>query len=281
MRLTLGLQSPLAFGKLDETSRDWLKAPAVPVAIEFEGRTFLWHPPFEREDELGRTEYGPMVAVVIADDDDGKHAAPVLQRFLSAIAYYFEQPVDDGGGGVGGDGGSDPFNPFGHRQQRAHPYIYKADAPASIATVQDQDAQVALAYFREGLNASSPFYRCVAYRNVLDVVFGVVSETVAGAPTAEAAKRDAFIDANATRISAWYSRAAPTRGWADYLREEVRNALAHVNRSGRREINPDDPSERVRINDDSTVMRQLARDAVADRWPHAVTTVTPDGHTRY
>jgi hypothetical protein len=280
VRLTLGLRSPLAFRVPDGTG-NWLEAPAEAVAIEFEARTFVWHPPFEREDELARSEYGPMVAVVVADDEDGRRAAPVVQRFLSAIAYYFDQPVDDGGGGFGGDGGSDPFNPFGSRQQRAYPYVYRADAPTGIAAVQEKDAEVAFAYYREGLNASSPFYRCVAFRNVLDVVFSVVNDTVSGTPTEEARARDAFIESNATRISGWFSRVAPPRGWPQYLREEVRNALAHVNRSGRREINPDDPTERVRINDDSTVMRHLARAAIEDRWTHAVTLTTVDGQTRY
>ena len=39
----------------------------------------------------------------------------------------------------------------------------------------------------------------------------------------------------------------PTIGWANYLREEVRNALAHVRRTGRREVNPDHPEERKRL----------------------------------
>ncbi len=107
------------------------------------------------------------------------------------------------------------------------------------------------------------------------MVFDVKHEKVRGVTTREAAARDAYLDANAVRIAAQYSIASPAVGWAEYLRDEVRNALAHVNRSGgRRKVNPDDPSERVRLRHDAALMRNLAHDAIQQRWPHAVT-VTP------
>jgi hypothetical protein len=273
VRLTVGLRSPLAFQLPGRRTGDWLKAPPDTVGIEFEGREFVWHPPTEHGDELGRSQYGPMVAVLITDDEDGRLAARSLQRFLSAAAFAYEEPVDDGSGGLGGDGEPDAYHPFGARAQRSHPYVRKAEAPAALV-VQDHSAlRLALSYFREGLNASSPFYRCVAFRNVLDAVYEVEHETAAGAPTPEAAARDAFIDAMAANVAGWYSMTTPARGWADYLREEVRNALAHVNRMGRREVNPDDPVERVRLRQDATVMRQLAKAAIEQRWPYAITRV--------
>jgi hypothetical protein len=256
-----------------------LKAPPDVAGIEFEGREFVWHPPVEYEDELARSQYGPMVAVVIADDADGRAAAQSLQRFLSTAAFAYDQPVDDGAGGLGGDGESDAYHPFGARAQRSHPYVYKAEAPAALVVTGDEPLPLALSYFREGLNASSPFYRCVAFRNVLDAVYEVEHETVAvpgtqqRALTKEAAARDTFIDARAATIAEWYSRTTPAVGWPDYLREEVRNALAHVNRTGRRQVNPDDPAERVRLMGDAGLMHQLARAAINSRWPRAVSRV--------
>lgn len=279
VRLTVGLRSPLAFQLPGPLTGDRLKAPADAVGIEFEGRQFVWHPPLEYEDELGRSQYGPMVAVVIADDEDGRLAARSLQRFLSAAAFAYEQPVDDGAGGLGGDGGSDAYHPFGSRAERAHPYVYKAEAPASLVVKDHEALRLALSFFREGLNANSPFYRCVAFRNVLDAVFEVEHETGAQpgsrkrTPTKEATARDAFIDVNATAVAGWYSKTTPSQGWADYLRDEVRNALAHVKRTGRREINPDDPAERVRLMSDARLMQQLANAAIEQRWQYAVTRV--------
>jgi len=120
VRITLGLRSPVAFQLWGHKTQDWLEAAPDTVGIEFEGRIFVWHPPMERGDGLSRIEYGPMVAVVVEDDADGREAAVALQRFLSAVAFHYDQPVDDGGGGLGGDGESDAFHPFGHRQQRAY-----------------------------------------------------------------------------------------------------------------------------------------------------------------
>jgi hypothetical protein len=183
----------------------------------FEGREFVWHPPTEYEDELGRTEYGPMVAVVVAGDEDGQRAARSLQRFLSAAAFAYSEPVDDGATGLGGDGESDGFHPFGSRAQRSHPYVRKAEAPAALILKEDKRLHLAVSYYREGLNASSPFYRCVAFRNVLDATYDVEheTETMRGTrrrkPTNRAAARDAFVDATAANIAEWYSMTSPRR----------------------------------------------------------------------
>ena len=279
MRLTVGLRSPLAFQLPGPRTGDWLKAPPDTVGIKFEGREFVWHPPMEYGDELAPSQYGPMVAVVIVDDEDGRVAAQSLQRFLSAAAFAYDQPVDDGSGGLGGDGESDAYHPFGARAQRSHPYVYKAEPPAALVVEDHEALRLALSYFREGLNASSPFYRCVAFRNVLDAVYEVEHEiravpgTRQRTPTKEAAARDAFIEATAAAVAGWHSMTTPPRGWAHYLREEVRNALAHVNRRERREVNPDDPTERVRLMGDATVMQQLAKAAIEHRWTPSVTRV--------
>jgi hypothetical protein len=272
MRLTLGLRTPLVFHSTAPEIIDWREVPPEAVGIEFEGREFVWHPPMEREDEMGRSDYGPMVAVVYSEEADRQAAAAVLQRFLSAIAFVHEEVVDDAGAsGLGGDGESDPYHPFGARMQRSHAVLHVAEAPAALIVVDDPVLRVALSYYREGLNASSPFYRCVAFRNVLDAVYGVEHETHGRSriPTPEAAARDAFIDAAAAGAS-FGQAPMPQKGWARYLRDEVRNALAHVKRTGRREVYPDDLPERVRLIGDARVMQRLARTAIHQRWQNAV-----------
>jgi hypothetical protein len=168
VRLTQGLRSPLAFHRGDSPD-----APLEAVGIEFEGFEFVWHPPMDYDDPLGRSQYGPMVAAVTTDDADYRAAEESLQRLLSALAFAYGQPVDGGGAGVGGDGEPDAYNPFGARLERSHPYIYKAEAPAAILVHHDRTLRLALSYYREGLNTSSPFYGCVAFRNVLDAVYDV------------------------------------------------------------------------------------------------------------
>jgi hypothetical protein len=275
VRFTIALRSPLAFRAAGVPVVS-LQATTEPVVIVFEGREFAWHPPHDYESELtGRIRHGPMLAVLQPTDAEALEVASSAQRFLSAVAYLFDQPVQDVTyGGIGGD---DILNPAGARDVHGYGGTFLAEAPSEIEVVDDEDLRVALAYYREGLNAASPFYRCLAYKNVLDAVFDVKHELVSGQVTAEATARDTFIDANAPIYANQLAIPQPPTNWSDYLREDVRNALAHVNRQGRREIDPDDPAERVRLNRDSGVTRRLARDAIAQRWPQGVRTApAPD-----
>jgi hypothetical protein len=258
---------------------DAMKAPPEAAAIRFEGREFVWHPPLDRDDELGHTEYGPMLVAGYDREDERLEVARALQRFMSAVSYLYDQPVEDVSyGSPGGSGESDPFNPHGARAPNSHLTTFKADAPAELvvdAADGDGDALwLALAACREATNAGSPFYKCMAFRNVLDSVYGVQDEKSNGAVTAEAAARDAFLESSAGTFARCNRRERPAHGWADYLRDEVRTALAHgIREPGRVQVNPDDPDARVRLRDDARLLAHVARDAIDTRWPNAVTAV--------
>ena len=111
------------------------------------------------------------------------------------------------------------------------------------------------------------------FAGLASVMSGVRDDpsTAPGAVTPEAARRDAFIRREAPKY-AWRSRrAAPVTGdLARYFREDARNAIAHVRRSAAREIDPDDPDERVRLSDDADWLHDITRAAVRDRWPDGV-----------
>lgn len=241
--------------------------------IVFEGRDFIWHPPKDYESELtGPGRHGPMLVVLQPTDADGPAVASSAQRFLSAVAYLFDRPVQDVL--YGGMGGDDVLSPAGARDTHGYGWTFLADPPTAIVVGDDETLRVALAYYREGLNAASPFYRCLAYRNVLDAVFDVEHEV-----TPEASARDNFIDAIALTFANQLSIPQPPTSWSDYVREDVRNALAHVNRQGRREINPDDPIERVRLGHDGSIVGRLARAGIEQRWPYGVRATSGEGST--
>jgi hypothetical protein len=269
----VALRSPLAFrlpGRPDSES-------ALPetVAIEFEGRDIVWHPPMDSDGDLELTQYGPMVSVALASEDEAGPAAESLQRFLSAAAFKYDEPVEDVHyGGRPEERGADPFNLPATRAQRSHFLMKKVDAPAALSVVDHASLGLTLAFYREGKNAGSPFYKCLAFRHALDAAHDVELESVSRVPTPEAIARDAFIDALAPIVAGWFSLSTPARGWPHYLRFEVRNALAHVaRRRGRTSINPDDPPDRVRLRADADMLEGLARIAVDHRWPTAVTAV--------
>jgi hypothetical protein len=273
VRLTVALRSPLAFRMPGPAALD-PGAPPAAVAIEFEGREFVWHPPTDAGADLELTQFGPMVSVALASDDESGSAAESLQRFLSAAAFKYDEPVEDVH--YGGRPASDeaPFNLHPTRAQRAYFLVKNADAPASLSVTEDPALWLALALYREGKNAGSPFYKCLAFRHALDATHGVARETTNRVLSPEATSRDEFIDTLAPIVAGWFSLPTPPRGWPHYLQHEVRNALAHVvRRGGRTRVNPDDPSDRIRLRADADMLEALARIAIDHRWPTAVTAV--------
>lgn len=276
------LRSPIAFRLPGPLTLETTRAPPVSVEIAFEDWRFVWHPPMDHEDdELGITQYGPMVSYIVADQHEYSEAVRgALQRFLSGVAFLYDQPVEDVDyGAIVGSGESDPFNPHGHRHPRSYVGTWVIEAPAAVEVDSEPLLRRALAYYREGLNAGSPFYGCLAFRNVLDLVFGVVQEMQHEAITAEAAARDAFIDSVAPAFAQRRGLGALTldRTWSVYLREEVRNALAHVHRAGRREVDPDDFRERQRFLMETPVSQSLARAIIEQEWPNGVRAVARKG----
>jgi hypothetical protein len=215
-----------------------------------------------------------MVSVVVQTDEDSAAVAAALQRFFSALAFRFGQPVEDViHGGMGGD---DPWNPHGARTLRYFAATHVLDAPLEIAVEQDEVLWLALALYREGINASSPIYRCLCFKNVLDAVYDVRRETVGkGVASPEAQARDEFINSRAGLFAEWHHLAPPKSDWGNYFRDEIRNAAAHVVRAeGKRVLNPDLTRERALLNNDASVLLNLAFEAVGERWPQAVV-VTP------
>ena len=278
MKADVALRSPVAFRLPGPLTLQTMAAPPDSVEIAFEAWRFVWHPPMDHDDEdLGLTQYGPMVSYVVPDlDEDANAARAAVQRFLSAVAFLYDLPVEDVSyGALLGGGGTDPFNPHGHRHPRSHVGTWKLDAPAAIEVDAAPLLRRSLAYYREGLNAGSPFYGCLAFRNVLDAAFRVTHETHGRRATPEAIERDTFIDAATPAFVQRRGLADLTAGrtWSAYLREEVRNALAHVHRGGRVEVDLDDFCERQRFLIDTSVSQFLARAKIEERWPHGVRAV--------
>jgi hypothetical protein len=244
---------------------NWATARLDAVAILFEGREFVWHPPMRREGENGLEEFGPMVSLVVAADDDSVATEEALQRFLSVVSFRYSAPVEDVSHGASGE--TDPFNPFGTRALRYFIANQVIDAPRGIAVTADKNLWLALALYREGVSAASAIYQCLCFKNILDVVFAVREEG-----STQARRRDEFINENSGLFAEWHKLPRPSKGWAFYFRDEIRNAAAHVIRPpGRRVLNPDRPRERLALRSDAAVLANLASEALSERWPNAVT----------
>lgn len=266
-RLEVAVRSPITFRR--SLSSGWsqpidvLKAPPETVGIEFEGRLFVWHAFEPRDDpDFGYEEFGPSVTVVTHEDDDERAAANDLQRFLSALAFWLDQPAE--AVSFGGSGETDPYHPAIARARRTHAGLLAAKPPDAIVLRPETNLRLAVGYYREGMNAGSPFYRFLAFWNCLDAAFNVETDST---------PRDDFIRREAPRL-AWRwdnSRHPFPADPASDLERDSRHAVAHVLRPpGRRTIDPDLAEDRVRLDLEANLLKWLVRRAIEQEFPNPV-----------
>jgi len=115
----------------------------------------------------------------------GHHgASSELERFLSAIAFCYAQPVESVA--HGSRFGDDPYLEPMTRPLGTRAGTVLVEPCKSVGMRAEPEVALALAHYCEGMNASSPFYRLLALWNSVDAVFR--DETV----------RDAFLDGAST-----------------------------------------------------------------------------------
>jgi hypothetical protein len=219
----------------------------------------VWHMP-ERgyEDD---PEAGPTVTVVY--EAEAKYETrEALQRFLSALAFITDERVEAWGTNSG-SGESDPFAPAVFRQPSDAVVGMMFPAPRRIVVAADDRLRLALALYREALNTGSPYYRYLAFWNVVDAVHDGDRATV-----------NTYLRREAPRLANRWSRTSPlpANDVVPYLRRQVRDATAHVIPDDKSKVplDPDLPDERERIHEDARLMKDLARTAVGERWPKSV-----------
>jgi hypothetical protein len=253
------------------------------VAIEFEGRRFVWHavPPLElqtgpangllpharrllgeafgraarRLETVHRQERGPTITTPISDMDDYEAERLAMARFLSALAYETRQAVDvQVGCAAGVPAEFDP--PVATSVRRLGDQIRQA--PAEVVVVDDDRLRLVLGYYREGLGTESPFFKFLAFWNALEVAGEDVS---GGLP----------LWVNQTlRASGLGSHAQPPpANWWDRLENERRHAVAHAIRQPSRgvpDLDTDDPDVRSSFYNDARMLDELVRIRVRKRW---------------
>jgi len=258
-RLEAIVRSPIAFRRKLRDSPDQYSDPPETVGIEFDGRLFVWHAftVGTHDPIFGDRELGPSVTSVLGDDAYAEVAAE-LERFLTALAYYYEQPAE--AVAYGSHFTPEPFETPIARAPRT-PGLTMIESPKAVSLRRDSVRLLkALAWYREGQNAGSPFYRFLAFWNCLDAVFE------------EEAERDRFVESIfPTLASAWGDFPLPASPAKDF-REASRNAIAHVIRpSGRPVIDPDADIDRQRLQSESRFLNKLVRAAIEQEFDRPVT----------
>jgi hypothetical protein len=233
--------------------------------FNFDGREFGWVVP--KPGNASDYQPGPTLTTFVDADPDHigdqawetawDDAVEAAQRVLSAFAFYHDIRMESRPTS-GGTSTTNLLHPFGARDVRDTIGTHQAVAPSELIVDPDPQLRLALAVYREGLNAGSPFYRFLAFWNVLEVVFGGIGR-----------KRNHFIRAEAPRS---YFKLSIKRDIATHLRDESRNAIAHIVRrqAADTKIDPDLPHDRERLDQETRLLRDLAKKAIERRWPQSV-----------
>jgi len=293
VRYDVAVETYLGFHTRGESASPIKDLPHQPetVAMEFEGRRFLWHDvPSLRVDltppsVLGRAreflvealrhaarsldravwqERWPTVSTPINDANDYEAERLAMARFLSALAYETRQGMEvvtGGGAGVPAE-----FDPPVATAVRHRLGAYMQDAPAEVVVVDDDRLRLVLGYYREGLGTESPYFRFLAFWNALEVA----CEDVSGPPNRQL---ETWIR-QAMRAFPPRSHIKPPADWWDHLWNERRSAVAHATRDPKRgvpDLDPDDPDSRSSFWNDAGMLDDLVRRRVGERWgQHAV-----------
>jgi hypothetical protein len=222
------------------------------AVIEFEGRRFVWHSP-----EAANPQYLPVVSVLVADGNDYAAEQLLTNRFLSAVCYVLDQPLSIVVSSAAG---------YKHEldapllRQPGNAPMLLVTPPSRIVVASDERLRLVLALFREGRAAESPFYRFLALYNALDASFDNREH-----------QRDEFIRACTLEEPVPERQAPETFDWATYLRDGLRNAVAHAVRPpGKPLLDPDDLLDRSDLDRASRTLSHLVRLRVSQRWREGV-----------
>ena len=228
------------------------------MAIEFDGRRFVWHG--SRVVHDGKVCW-PVISVMIDDANHPDADLIATNRFVSALVFVTEQAMSYVTSVTSGF--KTEFDGPLIGQPGAAPSLL-TQAPLSIVVEDDERLRLVLALIREASAAESPFYRFLAFYNALDTAF----DSVPGA-------RRAFIDEALADVDKPADHDPATFTWSNYLQDSLRNAVAHTIRDkpDQRSLNPDDFGDRRALDEASRHVEALVRRRVAERWPQGVVVV--------
>lgn len=247
MRHEAAIDTPLGFSTPAPGSFQGLPM----VAVEFNQTRFIWHDGRQGVDR----QYWPVVSVKGAGGDG--QAVAGINRFLSALCFIYDLPMSVASSA--GTGFKSELDPPLIAQPSYGVRILRPPVNA-IAVDADERLRLTLALNREGRSATSPFYRFLALFNSLDAAFDNHEQ-----------ERDEFLRTNLAAVGPPSSADKAGFDWAAYMRDSLRNAVAHaVRRPGRPVLDPDKATDRGALHQAAEHIARLIRLRVQERWPDGV-----------
>jgi len=201
-------------------------------------------------------EYCNSLAVFVEPGTNDQEILTKVNRFFSAMAWKDDEMFITRGSIAGGAREEDRNKPrFNYREKRRYPYginSYFDFEHLQVARLPQQ--QLALALYREGLNADQGFYRFLSFYKIINILRDRI------------AQQSEWINNNLQNV--WdfgaleRSKLLQQRGVdiGDYLSKEGRCAIAHAYEQPIRD--PDLPSDIYEIKSDTDLIKGLAQVAI-------------------
>lgn len=222
----------------------------------FDGYRFVWHANNAERDN--NEPCLPTVTVVVRNQDNYLEEIVATNRFISAVSYALNYPMSIQT--TVATGFKAEFDRPALRQPSPSLGTMIVSPPSEIIVAKDARLRLVVALYREARFTASPFYGFLAYFNALDAAFDN-----------DEPARDSFIrtSLDTTAVKAWQEASPPD--WPNYLRDNLRNAVAHaVRRPGKPVLDPDELTDRNQLGRASILVSDLVRRRVLERWPTGV-----------
>ena len=221
--------------------------PPKPLTITFRGQTLYLIPGKPKNEGNTFGDLYPVVAFEHSEMsfEDGQR---LISAFINSVAWMRGERINTalfgGGSRVHGLGGQD-----------AKALVDDRFELNDLPELTEEKACLSLAFYREGLNLNSVAYQCLSFFKILNIAFSSWKDQVAwiDANIADARQRDAW------RTRDWEEKAGfdPTKTTAGgHLYVSNPCAIAHAYADPL--INPDDPVDRQRLENDLPMVKALA-----------------------
>lgn len=189
----------------------------------------------------------PAIAVLCKNGISEQKAKETINHFLSSMTWSSGKPIEIECLG----GGSRPsvMGKSGGCRMLSKPFRIDY-LPDTI----DENARLALAFYREAMSLNNPAYSFLSYYKIINLKYGKGDE-----------QKD-WIEKQITQVSQWEGKKrvdalmanlGSARKVAEYLYHSCRCAIAHAN-VGQEVINPEDYEDTNRLREDLPLIKSLA-----------------------
>ncbi|MFH1200978.1 MAG: methylamine utilization protein MauJ [bacterium] len=238
MQLEIGLDTGIYLGQ--ETDTD--------IYFDFEGRKIRWI--------NGNNYYAPILMIPTSSSENYEETISIAKKFLSRIAFDLNSPIKE----ISSVGTTKKARPITLQPKNFMGMRYPDPQFINLLPSLADEQEIALAFYREGMNSYGPFYAFLNFYKIVTLNCGENEKKFSKWV-------DDKINSKPQDYKEWLKKyVIGKKTPAQILREANRNAIAHTEklRSGDPTINPDHLPHIQMVRDSEDVIKRLARIALQE-----------------